>query len=178
MCDLPGAPGGSRISSAAGECRPTPRVRDGGHPRPMASSPQTSTGIIAGINVTPLVDIMLVLLIIFLVTARLVATPPSGIKLDLPRSSTGESVQVVFAVSLPAEGQASVNGQPLASDEEILALARQAHDTHPDLRAVVQADGKVLHERVVHAVDLLSRAGVSQIAFGVTLSAAPGDRPR
>jgi len=136
----------------------------------QSSSP--SSGIIAGINVTPLVDIMMVLLIIFLVTARLVVTPPKGLPLDLPKSASAETVQLVFAVALYADGTTSVNGQPVATDAALLSMARQQHQAHPDLRAVVQADGKVLHERVVHAIDLLSQAGVTQIAFGVTLTPA------
>jgi biopolymer transport protein ExbD len=137
----------------------------------MASqSSSQSGGIISGINVTPLVDIMLVLLIIFLVTARLVVAPPKGLPLDLPKSASGDTVQVVFAVALYADGRTTVNGDPVATDADLLALARDQHQAHPELRAVVQADGKVLHERVVHAIDLLSQAGVTQIAFGVTLT--------
>jgi len=137
-----------------------------------ASSSQQGSGIIAGINVTPLVDIMLVLLIIFMVTARLALVPPKGLPLTLPKSATGETVQLIFAIALYADGSATVNGQRLANDDQILALARAEHQAHPDVRAVVQADGKVLHERVIHAVDLLSQAGISQIAFGVTLTAS------
>jgi len=144
----------------------------------MAGQSQQSGGLIAGINVTPLVDIMLVLLIIFLVTAKLVVTPPKGLKLELPRSATGDAVQLVFAVTLYAGGGAAVNGEAIASDEQIAARARAvlaAHGTEPGgVRAVVQADGKVFHERVVHAVDLLSQAGITQIAFGVTLTPAMG----
>jgi biopolymer transport protein ExbD len=65
-----------------------------------------------------------------------------------------------------------VNGQLLKSDEDLLPMARLEHQAHPEVRAVVQADGKVLHERVVHAIDLLSQAGITQIAFGVTLTLA------
>ena|SRR5581483_11088317 len=143
----------------------------------MASQSSQSSGIIAGINVTPLVDIMLVLLIIFLVTARLVVTPPKGLPLNLPKSASAETVQLVFAVTLAADGRTAVNGQTVAGDDDLLAMARREHEAHPDLRAVVQADGKVFHERVVHAVDLLSRAGVTQIAFGVTLTPPAGSAP-
>jgi biopolymer transport protein ExbD len=138
----------------------------------MAAQSSQSGSIIAGINVTPLVDIMLVLLIIFLVTARMAVVPPKGLPLDLPKSASADTVQLVFAIALYANGKATVNGQPLKSDEDLLPMARAEHQSHPEVRAVVQADGKVLHERVVHAIDLLSQAGITQIAFGVTLSAA------
>ncbi len=139
----------------------------------MAASSSQGGGIISGINVTPLVDIMLVLLIIFLVTARLV-TPPKGLPLTLPKSATGETVDLIFALALFADGTLTVNGQRLAGDDALLPVARAEHGAHPEARAVIQADGKVLHERVVHAIDLLSQAGITQIAFGVTLGAAAG----
>jgi len=81
-------------------------------------------------------------------------------------------VELVFAVALYADDSVTVNGQRLPNDDAILGQARAEHAAHPEVRAVIQADGKVLHERVVHAVDLLSQAGISQIAFGVTLSPA------
>jgi biopolymer transport protein ExbD len=137
----------------------------------MASHQNQGSGPIAAINVTPLVDIMLVLLIIFLVTAKLTLTPPSVIPLNLPRSATGEAVQTILSIALGRDGSTSVNGRRLASDDQILDLSRSALASQPQLRAVVQADGQVLHERVIHVVDLLSQAGVSQIAFGVQLTA-------
>jgi biopolymer transport protein ExbD len=136
----------------------------------MAAQSNQGPGPIAGINVTPLVDIMLVLLIIFLVTAKLTLTPPSAIPLNLPRSATGEAVQTILSVALARDGTTTVNGKRLASDDELKGLAQAALAAQPQLRAVVQADGQVLHERVIHAVDLLSQAGVSQIAFGVQLT--------
>jgi biopolymer transport protein ExbD len=136
----------------------------------MAASATSSNGVISGINMTPLVDIMLVLLIIFLVTAKLAVSPPTAIPMALPRSATGEAVQVVFAVALGLNGDTLVNGQKIGSDDALLPLATAEHASHPDLKAVIQADGHVLHERVIHVLDLLSRAGVSQIAFGVVLT--------
>jgi biopolymer transport protein ExbD len=124
-------------------------------------------GMISGINVTPLVDVSLVLLIIFLVTARMVVAPNAALKLTLPTAATGEQVTPVFAVTLTIDGSTRVNGQPVLSDAEFLSRARAQHQSHPDLRAVIQADGEVHHARVVKAMDLLSQAGVTQIAFAV-----------
>jgi biopolymer transport protein ExbD len=123
--------------------------------------------MISGINVTPLVDVSLVLLIIFLVTARMVVAPNAALKLTLPTAATGEQVTPVFAVTLTIDGSTRVNGQPVLSDAEFLSRARAQHQSHPDLRAVIQADGEVHHARVVKAMDLLSQAGVTQIAFAV-----------
>jgi biopolymer transport protein ExbD len=124
-------------------------------------------GIIGGINVTPLVDITLVLLIIFMVTAKLVMEPASALPLTLPKAATGEAIQVVFAISLTKDGNAFIDGKPVADDEAIKARAAAELTQHPDLRAVIQADGDVPHKRVIHLMDLLSQAHVTQIAFSV-----------
>jgi biopolymer transport protein ExbD len=140
-----------------------------------ASSNNDQNGVITGINVTPLVDVMLVLLIIFMVTAKLVIAPTTAMPLDLPKTTTGDVVQVVFSIALGANGQTMVNGQALPNDDAILPLARAQHAEHPDAKAVIQADGRVLHERVMHVMDLLSQADISQIAFAnvVVDNAAP-----
>jgi biopolymer transport protein ExbD len=124
-------------------------------------------GIIGGINVTPLVDITLVLLIIFMVTAKLVIAPSSALPLTLPKSATGEAVQVVFAISLTKDGQVFIDGKPAPDDATIKARAAAELAQHPDLRAVIQADGDVPHKRIIHVMDLLSQAHLTQIAFGI-----------
>jgi len=133
-------------------------------------------GMINGINVTPLVDIMLVLLIIFMVTAKLVVAPTSALGVQLPRSATGDAVQIIFSVQLTRQGGSYVNGHAVASDDAIKLQADQELAQHPDLRAVIQADGDVPHRRVIHVMDLLSQAHVSSIAFAVDLS-APQEQP-
>jgi biopolymer transport protein ExbD len=134
----------------------------------MAASNDSNT-MISSINVTPLVDITLVLLIIFMVTAKLVVAPNSALKMTLPRSRTGEQVSPVFAVGMQVDGTVRVNGQVVPDDQVFIARAAAEQKAHPDLRAVIQADGQVTHARIVHLMDLLSRAGVTQIAFAVTL---------
>ena len=123
-------------------------------------------GMIADINVTPLVDITLVLLIIFMVTAKLIVTP-KAVHVELPKAATGSDVQEIFSVVLFEDGRTQVNGAELASEDDVLALSRDARDKTPDLRAVIKADGAVPHRRVMHVLDLLKQAGVSKIGFGV-----------
>jgi biopolymer transport protein ExbD len=120
---------------------------------------------ITGINVTPLVDITLVLLIIFMVTAKLVVS--RAMPLDLPKAATGSEVQQVFALSLKADGSVLVDGTPTPRDEDVLVRARTALKKTPELRAVVQADGAVPHRQVMHALDVLRQAGLSRVAFAV-----------
>jgi biopolymer transport protein ExbD len=103
---------------------------------------------IVGINVTPLVDVTLVLLIIFMVTAKHIAS--MSVPLDLPKAATGSEVQVVFSVSLAADGRTEVDSQPQPNDDALLPLARAAHQKNPDIRAVIKADAAVPHGRVIH----------------------------
>ena len=124
-------------------------------------------GIISGINVTPLVDVMLVLLVIFIVTAKLIVMP--AVPLDLPHAAHGGETQVVFSVTLPRTGPMLADGHEIAGDGALSTLARQALDRSPDLRAVIQADGSVPHRRVVHVLDLLRGSGVTRVAFGAVL---------
>ncbi|MGH7439152.1 MAG: ExbD/TolR family protein [Polyangiaceae bacterium] len=138
----------------------------------MAGGAQEADEAITGINVTPLVDITLVLLIIFMVTTKIVMN--QTVPLDLPKAATGTSdVQVVFSIILAADGRTVVDGKTLTNDDAILAVAREAQGQHPDLRAVIKADSAVTHGRVIHVLDLLKQAHVTKIAFGVTPS-APG----
>ena len=130
----------------------------------MAGQASRGRGIISGINVTPLVDVTLVLLIIFIVTAKIVVAP--AIPLDLPRASEGESVQVIFSVLLPDDGRLLVNGGVVANHEALVVRARSALQENRELRAVIQADGAVPHRQVIAALNSLKRAGVTRVAFG------------
>jgi biopolymer transport protein ExbD len=123
-------------------------------------------GLISGINVTPLVDVMLVLLVIFMVTAKIIVQ--QGMPMDLPKSASGESIQSIFSVDLSADGRARIDGKPVADDESILPLARTAKAGNKEIRAVIRADKKVEHGRVIHVLDLLRQAGVAKIAFAVS----------
>ncbi len=130
-----------------------------------ASMNQTDEGVFSGINVTPLVDIILVLLIVFMVTAKLIVS--NTLPMDLPKAATGTEQQVVFVVSLGPDGETKVDTTDVDSDDAVLALARKAKSEHPEVRAVIQADGAVPHRRVVRVMDLLKQGGIGKIAFGV-----------
>lgn len=137
----------------------------------MSSHQPRDRGIIEGINVTPLVDITLVLLIIFIVTAKIMVTP--AVPLDLPKAASSEQVQVIFSVLLSPDGRVLVNGAPVASDQLLQDKASQALAETPELRAVIHADGAVPHRQVMHVIDLLKAAGISRIAFGAIPMEAP-----
>jgi biopolymer transport protein ExbD len=123
-------------------------------------------GLISGINVTPLVDVTLVLLIIFMVTAKVIVS--QGMPMDLPKAASGTEVQTVFSVELAADGRTRVDSQAVASDDDVSRLAKAAKGKNPEVRAVIRADKKVEHGRVIYVLDLLKRAGVAKIAFAVS----------
>jgi biopolymer transport protein ExbD len=131
----------------------------------MAQSSNDRGGLITGINVTPLVDITLVLLIIFIVTAKIMVTP--ALPIDLPKASQGQEVQVIFSVVLTADGVTHLNGAPIGNEEVLLSQATASLAQNPGLRAVIQADGDVPHRRVMATMDVLKRSGIERIAFAI-----------
>ena len=130
-----------------------------------AGSSRSSNGAITGINVTPLVDITLVLLIIFMVTAKLVVRR-DAMTLDLPKAATGAQVQEIFSVAILADGSLRLDGQAI-SDLALRDRASAALAANKELRAVIQAEGAVPHRTVMHILDLLRQAGVAKVGFGV-----------
>jgi biopolymer transport protein ExbD len=140
------------------------------------SSPSNDDEILAGINVTPLVDITLVLLVVMMITAKAIVS--QALPMDLPKAATGNEQQDVFSVSLAATGETAVNQQRVPNEDAILSMAREAHAKNAEVRAVIKADGQVPHGRVVRVMDLLKQAGVSKVAFGVSpVPSEPGAPP-
>src|ERR1700684_4350156 len=86
---------------------------------------------ITGINVTPLVDVTLVLLIIFMVTAKIIVS--QSVPLDLPKAATGAEIQTIFSIVLAANGTTQVDSAPVANDDAILSLAHDAHTKNNEL---------------------------------------------
>jgi len=132
----------------------------------MAGGAQDIDEAITGINVTPLVDVTLVLLIIFMVTAKIIVS--QSIPLDLPKAAKGVELQTIFSIVLAANGSTQVDSAPVTNDDAIFQLAKDAHAKNNELRAVIKADSSVPHGRVIHVLDLLKQADVAKIAFGVT----------
>jgi biopolymer transport protein TolR len=115
------------------------------------------------INVTPLVDVMLVLVVIFIITAPLLA---SSIRLDLPKAEgtqAGEAPRFV-TISLNKDGQSFLNDKPVTQTqlaEQLAASAKQNPDTEVQLRA----DQGVPYGRVVEVMGAAHKAGLNRIGF-------------
>jgi len=120
--------------------------------------------MITSINVTPLVDIVLVLLVILMVTGSYVAA--KTIPMDLPQGATAETTPLTLAISIDRDGKLYVDAEPVAEDA-LRARAAAAHAADPDARAVIAADGRVSHARVVHAIDVLRQEHVVKFAINI-----------
>src|SRR5512140_2850077 len=121
--------------------------------------------MIAAINVTPLVDITLVLLIIFMVTATYVAK--EAIEVDLPRAASGgQVVGQTLAFALDRDGKLFLDGAP-ATNGGAREAVRAAVARSPEARAIISADRAVSHGRVVEVIDLVKREGLTRFAIDV-----------
>lgn len=120
---------------------------------------------IVDINVTPLVDVSLVLLIIFLATSYLIAQ--QTIKVQLPKASRTVAAEAkTIAVVVKADGTIVVDGEtmvPSALQDELKAR----HQANPKLKVLVDADREVIHGRVVEVMDAARQAGVEDLGFAV-----------
>ena len=141
----------------------------------MAAGSEDDDGVISGINVTPLVDITLVLLIIMMVTARIIVS--QSVPMDLPKAAVGKQVQLQFRVDVAKSGEVFVDGKKVDKIEQVLPLARESLSKNPELRAVISADTTVQHGTVMRVMDLLKQANVNKIAFGVApIAPEPGGK--
>lgn len=130
----------------------------------MAAQTATDDEMITGINVTPLVDITLVLLVILMVTASYVAS--RAIPVELPKGATGEDTPTTLTVSIDREGKTFLDAEAI-TDRDLRAKVKAAHDADPETRAVIAADGRTSHANVIHVIDLLRRENVTRFAINV-----------
>ena len=141
----------------------------------MAASAARRRGIIAEINVTPLVDIMLVLLIIFMLTAHLIAK--QAIEIELPRAAQSTALPpTTLAIALKADGAIFLNDKPITPDA-LRAAIKDAVARDPRSQAIIAGDKRVSHGRVVWVLDTVKSLGITQFAIQIDPAAitAPGD---
>jgi len=119
------------------------------------------------INVVPYIDVMLVLLIIFMVTAPLLST---GVKVDLPKAAATpieDENEEPFVVTVDADGNYYINDddEETVSPREIELKARAVLTRNPELPFLVRGDGAAEYTHVVQAMVLLQQAGVESIGL-------------
>ncbi|CCG08397.1 protein TolR [Pararhodospirillum photometricum] len=131
--------------------------RRGGHSRRRRSHQMSD------INVTPMVDVMLVLLIIFMVTAPLMTT---GVKVDLPRASTASLGKDTEALTVSVTAEGAIYLQDQAMPDTALAPRLQAiTQANPDVKIYVRGDAGVNYGRVMEVMGLLRQGGLEKVAL-------------
>ena len=122
-----------------------------------------SSGAITDINVTPFVDVVLVLLVVFIVTAKLIVA--RGVEIDKPKAATGGDVQSTLRVSINKDGELFVNGDRFASDPAAVSRIKEIAAASTKPKAIIAGDRNSAYACVMHAIDLVQQAGVTAIAL-------------
>jgi biopolymer transport protein ExbD len=122
-----------------------------------------SPGGITDINITPFVDVVLVLLVVFMVTAKLIVA--RGVDIDKPKATTGGEVQSTLRVSVASDGQLYVNGDKFDDDVKAIARIKEIAATTTKPKAIIAGDRKSAYGGVMRAIDLVQQAGVTAIAL-------------
>ena len=123
---------------------------------------------ITGINVTPMVDVVLVLLVIMMVSATYIVS--QSLKVELPKTATSDdSVSTVAAVTITKEGAFFYNGEPV-TEPLLVDKLHAARAGGAEVNLVVSADQEALHGKVVHVIDLAKLEGITKFAINVERS--------
>lgn len=135
---------------------------------PGQGDPIDDEGIFAEINITPLTDIFLVLLIIFMVTSSVMADAGarSGLRVNLPKGATKEVNigQKDLTIAIAENGKMVVRGQ-LVEASELTRILTAAYNENPDTQVIIQADEATHHGRVVSVMELAKSIGLRRLAI-------------
>ncbi len=132
-------------------------------------------GLISDINVTPLVDVVLVLLIILMVTATAIAS--KTIPMELPSASTADTsptTPTTLGISIDAEGSLFLDREPVTM-EQLREQVRAAREADADVRAIIAGDGRIEYAKVVQVIDVLRQLQVTKFAINVRPSDLEGN---
>jgi biopolymer transport protein ExbD len=122
-----------------------------------------ATPAITDINVTPFVDVVLVLLVVFMVTAKLIVA--RGVDIEKPKAATGGEVQSTLRVTVAQSGELYVNGDKFDDDAKAIARIKEIAATTSKPKAIIAGDRKGAYGGVMRAIDLVQQAGVTAIAL-------------
>jgi len=142
----------------------------------MAGGAQDNEDEITGINVTPLVDIVLVLLIIFMVTANFIVR--ETVEVDLPRAANSQdkTVQGPVMITMDKDAKVFFDGVEL-EQAALMDKMRAAVKADADVRAIISADQTLNYGKVMGLIDLVKEAGISKFALNIQKEAKPAATP-
>jgi biopolymer transport protein ExbD len=118
---------------------------------------------ITEINVTPFVDVALVLMVIFMVTARLIVA--RGVEVEKPKSSVGDELKGTILITVDSRGTIYVKGEAQSGRDAALARVRQLAAQTSDPKAIIAGDTKVAYGAIFGAIELAKSAGINSIAL-------------
>lgn len=122
------------------------------------------SSVISDINVTPFVDVVLVLLVVFMVTAKLIVA--RGVEIDKAKMASGGEVQSTLRVSVTSEGKLFVNGDEYADDAAAIARIKTIAASAPGTpKALIAGDRRAEFGGVMRAIDVVRQAGVTAISL-------------
>ncbi|MEN9722367.1 MAG: hypothetical protein RJB38_353 [Pseudomonadota bacterium] len=131
----------------------------------LSDSSEHGDAVISGINVTPFVDVVLVLLVIFMITAPALLKDTLG--LQLPKAATSEGAKPkALAIAINEQGQILIEGA-LSSEDELRTRARAALESDPATQALIAADENSRHAALVLVIDTLKSVGLERFALQV-----------
>lgn len=121
---------------------------------------------IVDINITPFVDVILVVLIIFMVTTPMIVN--QSIQIQLPKAVTGEDTPPTnMQLSISKDGQVYVDGKNV-SEDQIEGLVKEKVSFNPSVQAAIAADQDVSHGQVIRVIDLVKKGGIHKFAISTT----------
>lgn len=129
------------------------------------NSNNSSPGMLSEINVTPFVDIALVLLVVLMVSS--VQIVKASMAVELPKAaSAGETVNSTLNIVIKLDGEKLLDGQP-TTDAAIAAKVRAERAKNPKVQAVIAADKGVVYDSVISIIDLVKQNGVTSFALNI-----------
>jgi biopolymer transport protein ExbD len=127
--------------------------------------------IMSEINIVPLVDIMLVLLITFMMVSTMVDF--SAIHVELPKAATAEDAKdKSFSIVISKDGDYFISGEPVSSIDDLKLSIEHQKMQNPQIQAIISADKSVTHGQVIKVLDLIRRLKIAKYAISVQLSEA------
>jgi len=131
----------------------------------MAGDSNQNGQMMATINITPFVDIVLVLLVVLMVSS--VQIVKASMEVNLPKAaSAGQAVESTLNIVIKKDGSMLVNGRS-ASEDQLIATVKKERKANPKVQAVIAADKDVIYERVVRAIDIVKTNGVKSFALNI-----------
>ena len=131
----------------------------------MATFAHDDDDVIAAINITPFVDIILVVLIIFMVTSSFIAK--ASVQMELPSAAhAGQVVESTVNIEIDRQGQLYLNGEP-ASYPAIASHLRREHGQNPRVQAVIAADKGTSYGQLMDIIDLVKEHGITSFALSI-----------